>query len=101
MSKKQPNALRLADLLDKIPPYGHTPTDTAAAAELRRQHALLEEMAGALRRMDIAFDWFAGRGPQTQSTELKGFMHSQRVREEAFLAHDGIRTVLAKWEASA
>lgn len=35
----QPEALRLADLLDRIPSYGHTPADTAAAAELRRLHA--------------------------------------------------------------
>lgn len=52
MSEKQLTALRLADLLDKIPSYGHTPTDTAAAAELRRQHALLEEMAVALREAE-------------------------------------------------
>lgn len=74
---KQPNALRLADLLDKIPSYGHTPTDTAAAAELRRQHALLEEMAGASRGLLDALP--------------------SATTHPAIVA---MRAVLAKWEAS-
>lgn len=39
MSEKQTEAQRLADLLDRIPPYGHTAADAAAAAELRRLDA--------------------------------------------------------------
>lgn len=82
---KQPNALRLADLLDKIPSYGHTPTDTAAAAELRRQHALLEEMAGAMRRLQMV------------GAMEPGMLGSGRGIKEA--QESGL-AVLAKWEAS-
>lgn len=85
---KQPNALRLADLLDKIPSYGHTPTDTAAAAELRRQHALLEEMAGALQQITLRYVGLVDSGdagnwdPETEVQVIDA------------------RAVLAKWEAS-
>ena len=51
MSEKQPEALRLAFIFDDAAEMMEaTPDDyfRQTAAELRRQHALLEEMAGAL-----------------------------------------------------
>ena len=48
MSTTQPNALRLADLLDRIPSFAYTPTDAAAAAELRRQHIEIARLQAAL-----------------------------------------------------
>lgn len=44
---KQPEALRLADLLDENWEH-HSDRDTQAAAELRRLHAVNQEMLGAL-----------------------------------------------------
>lgn len=85
MSEKQLTALRLADLLDKIPSYGHTPTDTAAAAELRRQHALLEEMGSALRRLQLVGAMEPG---------MLGYGRGIKGVQEAS------RAALAKWEAS-
>lgn len=53
MSEKQLEALRLVDALDKKPLYyGHgerSDMPEAAADTIRRQHALLEEIAGAMR----------------------------------------------------
>ena len=46
MSDKQPEALRLADELDRV--YGY-PDTNAAATELRRLHEVNQELLGALR----------------------------------------------------
>jgi hypothetical protein len=45
----QPEALRLADALESAVVYGDT--DTQAADELRRQHAEIERLRGALREI--------------------------------------------------
>ena len=82
MSEKQPEALRLAFIFDDAAEMMEaTPDDyfRQTAAELRRQHALLEEMAGALTFM-------ANVCP---AIDLVG--------EEA---HERADAVLAKWEAS-
>ena len=76
MSEKQPEVLRLATYITRA--YD-APVIHNAAAELRRQHALLEEMAGALTFM-------ANVCP---AIDLVG--------EEA---HERADAVLAKWEAS-
>ena len=64
MSNKQPEALRLADELDRV--YGY-PDTNAAATELRRQHELNQELLEALkaaetrmRHMDKTIDWEFG-----------------------------------------
>lgn len=52
MSEKQPESLRLADTFEGAAQMMEAASDDyfyKGAAELRRQHALLEEMAGALK----------------------------------------------------
>ena len=44
---KQPEALRLADWLDRAT-HVDAPLDSQLSAELRRQHALIAELVGAL-----------------------------------------------------
>ena len=50
MSNKQPDALRLADVLD-IPQIPSKVNQHAASAELRRLHALNAQMLEALRHL--------------------------------------------------
>lgn len=49
---KQPEALRLADWCDANSSGIYRPS-AEAAAELRRQHALIEELVGALKNMHL------------------------------------------------
>lgn len=79
MSEEQPEALRLALIFDDAAQMmGATPDDyfCQTAAELRRQHALLEEMAGAIALAD-------GMPEAKTHPAIKA-----------------ARAVLAKWEAS-
>ncbi|MBL8469677.1 hypothetical protein [Methyloversatilis discipulorum] len=71
-TSEQPEALRLADWLQAN--YEADGVDEAAA-ELRRQHALLGEMAGA----------------------MQGVI---RVADRATLEFDRAKAAIAKWEAS-
>lgn len=94
MDEKQPEAMRLASILEVA---GATYFDHEAAAELRRQHALLlakdallEEMAGALdyvvRDLEVRSQWKEGAD--------KG------VVDIGDGAYQQAKAVLAKWEAS-
>lgn len=47
MSEKQPEARRLADILDKV--GGQFPVEAKAAKELRRLHEVNVELLGALK----------------------------------------------------
>lgn len=76
---KQPEALRLADGLEKLVAlvpviFGKSDDDLKAAAELRRQHALIAELVGALevasQFMSIASDW------NIDEAEINGEMRS-------------------------
>jgi hypothetical protein len=65
---KQPDALVLADALDKAP-YG-SPYIGASAAELRRLHEVNAELLEALNRlmdMDVAYN----RGPMVEDAVTK------------------------------
>lgn len=53
------------------------------------------EAIKALARIESALDWHLGRSAFTQTRNLKGFGHSERVREELYAAHDEVRAVLA------
>jgi hypothetical protein len=52
---EQPDALRLADALDNALVYGLRGRE--AAAELRRQHAEIERLQGALREIAADTEW--------------------------------------------
>lgn len=86
MSEKQPEALQLAALFEVNASFLDVAPDDyfwKTAAELRRQHALLEEMAVAMRWVKLIFsdDTFAQeRDPELWLPEFDA--------------------VLAKWEAS-
>ena len=54
MTDKQPEALRLARYLEI--PYA-SPTRLEAAAELRRQHALIAELVQALKAAEACLYW--------------------------------------------
>lgn len=56
---KQPEALRLADALEK---FGYAETDELAAAELRRLHALNDELLLALQALADSIRGREGRG---------------------------------------
>lgn len=80
MSEKQPESLRIADTFEDAAQMMEAASDDyfyKAAAELRRQHALLEEMAGASRGLLDAL-------PSATT-------HPAIVT---------MRAILAKWEAS-
>lgn len=51
---KQPEALRLADLIDTPTLHGDLVVNRAAA-ELRRQHELIQELTETLRGLDEAY----------------------------------------------
>jgi hypothetical protein len=93
VSEKQPEALRLACIFeDSAEAMGSTSDDYfyKAAAELRRQHALLEEMAGAMdyvvRDLEVRSQWKEGVD--------KG------VVDIGDGAYQQAKAALAKWEAS-
>ena len=69
MTDKQPEALRLAELLEL---YGCDSTDLKAAAELRRLHEVNAELLKVLN--DLA-DWESG--------EVSGYMDAPWVAQKA------------------
>lgn len=73
MSEKQPEALRLADILDKV--GGQFPVEAKAAKELRRLHEVNAGLLDALRAMievfknvpeEISFSYDEPLEPKTQ-----------------------------------
>jgi hypothetical protein len=60
----QPEALRLAKILENIEGYRVTMT---AAAELRRLHALNREMLAALKDVYENCDWYGDDGREAMS----------------------------------
>lgn len=98
MSEKQPEALRLADTFEGAAQMMEAASDDyfyKGAAELRRQHALLEEMAWSLREcLDDTIDAInrhvAEYGETYKPQRLQALRNQQAGAED----------VLAKWEAS-
>jgi plasmid stabilization system protein ParE len=99
---EQPEALRLADEFRRlIVAFGMTERGNVAAAEreLRRLHALCEEMGEALKIGEITtpdfLDWVADRFIHVYGeTPNMDFIHCLRSRSAAG------RSALAKWKES-
>jgi hypothetical protein len=96
---EQPEALRLADGLEDAYPNVYTGLAQSSAAELRRLHALCEEMAGALKIGEITtpdfLNWVADRFIHVYGENPNmDFIHCLRSRAAAG------RSALAKWKES-
>jgi len=61
MTDKQPDALRLADQLERM--SLSTPWDKKAAAELRRLHEVNAELVEALKDITV---WYSARDPENE-----------------------------------
>lgn len=87
MTDKQPEALRLAELMTEKPDSdGHC---MKAAAELRRQHALCDEMGEALERIE--------RWVREADEECGTGFNWQAINEDE---GEQARAALAKWKES-
>jgi tetratricopeptide (TPR) repeat protein len=91
MSNEQPNALRLANVLDN---YIDPPSIASAAAELRRLHARVEELeqAGrmALEALDESYDDVVSSRDQypehPANARRRGLFEQQMARHQAAIA---------------
>lgn len=90
----QPEALRLADILHDSNSLFGSETDRQAAAELRRQHALIEQMLEALH---IGRD-FAWMHLQNMREAYRGYP-SRYAADEAYLARIDAAIEAAKEQA--
>lgn len=67
-----------------------------AEQQIASDKLLLDECEKTAQRIELAVDWHLGRSAFTQGNKLRGFAHSQKVRDEIFAAHDETRDLLVK-----
>ena len=78
MSTQQPEALRLADILD----FGSRQFNAEASAELRRLHALNVELVEALKACDEAMSYMSEYDiPLTLPSQVKDALAKAEGRE--------------------
>jgi len=89
MSTQQPEALRLAELLEGGP---RRSGDGAIAAELRRLHALNAELLEALKKCQFALEPYDDIKPRDWKTDRERLAAAHQVAIEALSKAEGRET---------
>lgn len=85
MSTQQPEALRLAEILE----LGSRQFNKDAAAELRRLHAVNAELLGALKKCQFALEPYDDIKPRDWKTDRERLAAAHQVAIEALSKAEG------------